>query len=208
MIQPNYMELNPKGCRREWAGRKNGQGSLVKVTRTLMQTMGKLLMERSSSVGLCALNTEFPCTWHWRGYYVMSYGLTHVFLEVMGFLDSIQRINEDSVINKGFERTLLFTKKEELGMHGKTLTVASSAAQKQQATCVVESKDSALASQPRRHKLLEVRGPKLNTVFKVWPHQHRVLGDDQFCRLAINGYSDASGCKVNGCREERVKQAA
>ncbi|KAJ7413884.1 hypothetical protein WISP_87696 [Willisornis vidua] len=38
-----------------------------------------------------------------------SYGLTHAFLEVMGSLDSIQRINEDSMINKGFERMLLFS---------------------------------------------------------------------------------------------------
>lgn len=52
-----------------------------------------------------------PTLWvsHARGYYVRSYDLTHVFLEVMGFLDSIQRINEDSVVNKSFERTLLFS---------------------------------------------------------------------------------------------------
>lgn len=54
---------------------------------------------------------RLPTLWvsHARGYYVRSYALTHAFLEVMGFLDSIQRINEDSVINKSFERTLLFS---------------------------------------------------------------------------------------------------
>lgn len=45
-----------------------------------------------------------PALWasHMHGYYVRSYGPTHTFLEVMGSLDSIQRIKES------FEGTLLF----------------------------------------------------------------------------------------------------
>lgn len=47
---------------------------------------------------------RLPALWasHTCGYYVRSYGPTRVFLEVMGSLDSIQRIKES------FERTLLF----------------------------------------------------------------------------------------------------
>ena len=36
------------------------------------------------------------------------------------------------------------------------------------------------------------RGPKLNTVFEVWPHQCRVQGDDHFASPAGRTISDTS----------------
>ncbi|KAK4821431.1 hypothetical protein QYF61_020014 [Mycteria americana] len=40
--------------------------------------------------------------------------------------------------------------------------------------------------------LLVVRGPKLNTVFEVWPHQYRVQGHDHFPSPAGHAISDTS----------------
>lgn len=82
---------------------KQPQGSQLQ-TCSAQEVASPLPASHWTSHGLPTLWVSHVC-----GYYVRSYGLTHVFLEVMDFLDSIQRINEDSMINRSFERTLLFS---------------------------------------------------------------------------------------------------
>ncbi|KAK4822061.1 hypothetical protein QYF61_008870 [Mycteria americana] len=41
-------------------------------------------------------------------------------------------------------------------------------------------------------KILPVRDPKLNTVFELWPHQHRVQGHNDFPSPAGHAISDTS----------------